>query len=183
MERKDGGQPNLNFQARELAGWATPSAIPYGEDLEKELSRRKALKEKWGNGNGAGMTLGVQAQMAGWPTCSSRDWKDTPGMATTGVNPDGSERTRLDQLPRVASLAGWPTPHTPRLHDSDMSSSQYIDKTLGLRQNSFGVGTERTAGFRLNPLFSLWLMGFPPIGWACCGVRAMLSASKRGKRS
>jgi len=31
-------------------------------------------------------------------------------MATVATNPDGSERTRLDQLPRVANLAGWPTP-------------------------------------------------------------------------
>ena len=46
----------------------------------------------------------------GWPTPASRDWKDTPGMATTATNPDGSARTRLDQLPRVANLAGWPTP-------------------------------------------------------------------------
>jgi hypothetical protein len=64
----------------------------------------------------------------GWPTTSARDWKDTPGMSETGTNPDGSERTRLDQLPRVAALttrkqsggraemengegcrAGWPT--------------------------------------------------------------------------
>lgn len=30
-------------------------------------------------------------------------------MATTGINPDGSERSRLDQLPRQAALAGWPT--------------------------------------------------------------------------
>lgn len=30
-------------------------------------------------------------------------------MATTGINPDGSERSRLDQLPRVAYLASWPT--------------------------------------------------------------------------
>jgi hypothetical protein len=96
LGRTESGGGDLQAAAH-LAGWATPSAIPYGEDLEKELSRRKALKEKWGNGNGAGMTLGAQAQMAGWPTASSRDWKDTPGMATTGVNPDGSERTRLDQ--------------------------------------------------------------------------------------
>jgi hypothetical protein len=46
----------------------------------------------------------------GWPTCSARDWKDTPGMSATGINPDGTERTRLDQLPRVAALAGWATP-------------------------------------------------------------------------
>ena len=31
-------------------------------------------------------------------------------MAETGTNPDGSERMRLDQLPRQANLAGWPTP-------------------------------------------------------------------------
>jgi hypothetical protein len=44
---------------------------------------------------------------AGWPTASSRDWKDTPGMATEGTNPDGSKRTRMDQLPRVAQLGFW----------------------------------------------------------------------------
>lgn len=49
-------------------------------------------------------------QLTGWPTASSRDWKDTPGMSETGTNPDGSERKRLDQLPRVAALAGWITP-------------------------------------------------------------------------
>jgi hypothetical protein len=32
-------------------------------------------------------------------------------MSKTGTNPDGSERTRLDQLPRVAQLAAWPTPN------------------------------------------------------------------------
>jgi hypothetical protein len=33
-------------------------------------------------------------------------------MATTANNPDGSERTRLDMLPRVAQLVAWPTPNT-----------------------------------------------------------------------
>ena len=42
----------------------------------------------------------------GWVTPSARDWKDTPGMATERL--DG--RSRLDQLPRQATLAGWPTP-------------------------------------------------------------------------
>ncbi len=42
-------------------------------------------------------------------TPSARDWKDSTGMATTATNPDGSERSRLDQLPRQAALAGWPT--------------------------------------------------------------------------
>ena len=59
----------------------------------------------------------------GWPTCSSRDWKDTPGMAQTGVNPDGSTRSRLDQLPRVAAIAGWPTPQVAQ-HGSGESPEQ-----------------------------------------------------------
>ncbi len=42
----------------------------------------------------------------GWPTPLARDWKDSPGMVTE--RPDG--RSRLDQLPRVANIAGWPTP-------------------------------------------------------------------------
>ena len=51
-------------------------------------------------------TSGSGSGLSGWTTASARDWKDTPGMATT--RPDG--RTRLDQLPRQAAMAGWPTP-------------------------------------------------------------------------
>jgi hypothetical protein len=40
----------------------------------------------------------------GWVTPAARDWKDTPGMV---AQRDG--RDRLDQLPRQAYLAGWPT--------------------------------------------------------------------------
>jgi len=61
----------------------------------------------------------------GWPTASSRDWKDTAGMATTGTNPDGSERTRLDQLPRVAQLSGWTTPQA-----HDMSGRSETQKQI-----------------------------------------------------
>ena len=33
-----------------------------------------------------------------WPTPCARDWKDTPGMSLTGINPDGSIRDRTAQL-------------------------------------------------------------------------------------
>lgn len=52
------------------------------------------------------------ALVSPWVTPAARDWKDTAGMATSSTNPDGSERTRLDQLPRQAALAGWPTTTT-----------------------------------------------------------------------
>lgn len=45
-----------------------------------------------------------------WATASARDWKDTPGMAKTGVNPDGSERKREDQLAQQVYSSLLPTP-------------------------------------------------------------------------
>lgn len=40
----------------------------------------------------------------GWVTPTTRDWKDTPGMVAQRAGQD-----RVDQLPRQAYLAGWPT--------------------------------------------------------------------------
>jgi hypothetical protein len=44
---------------------------------------------------------------SGWTTASARDWKDTAGMECEAVNPDGTERRRIDQLPRQAAQCGW----------------------------------------------------------------------------
>lgn len=57
-------------------------------------------------------------------TPSRRDFKDTMGMSTTGVNPDGSERSRLDQLPRQAMLAGWPAPDATNVADGTPFDTQ-----------------------------------------------------------
>lgn len=57
----------------------------------------------------------------GWPTAAARDWKDTPGMSVVGVNPDGSTRVRLDQLPRVAATVGWASPVVNDAKGSDYS--------------------------------------------------------------
>lgn len=59
---------------------------------------RASVRRTSGKGSGS--------LQSGWVTPTVRDWKDSPGMAT--VRPDG--RSRLDQLPRQAAMAGWPTP-------------------------------------------------------------------------
>ena len=70
---------------------------------------------------------------SGWPTCSARDWKDSEGMATEGVNPDGSTRKRLDMLPRVAQLACWPTPTCPVVTDGhEAGNNRFVTKTCDL---------------------------------------------------
>lgn len=148
------------------SGWPTPDAqaMNCGCDPEKHLARLERLKAKHNNGNGAGLTLGAAASLAGWPTpqasdhvegartapdsnqsClgrtlhgwaspSSRDHKDSPNMATTGTNPDGTERSRLDQLPRQA-------------HGATTNSS------------TAGTGSRGV----LAPEFPRWLMGYPAI--------------------
>jgi len=63
------------------------------------------------------------------------------------------ERNRMDQLPRQVS---------------------------GLIPASSTAGTESTGAYRLNPSFSLWLMGYP-IAWARCAARVTLS-SRRSRR-
>ncbi len=101
-------KPSLAASARptsdpEIIGWRTPtlgspnSLRGTGQDPEKRAA------------GGHSINLQDEVTLSAWPTASARDWKDTAGMATTGTNPDGSERSRLDQLPRVAFLAGWPT--------------------------------------------------------------------------
>jgi len=77
-------------------GWPTPitndstgSGYCYGKKGEKILK------------------LPGSAALTGWTTTTTRDHKDTPGM--TAQRADG--RSRNDQLPRQAYLAGWPTPN------------------------------------------------------------------------
>ena len=110
-------------------------------------------------------------------------------MATAGVNPDGSERKRLDQLPRVAQLtAGWATP-AARDFKSEQATEEYTQKreehprgkalshqatwTSGQTPTGTTAKTGKTAAFRLNPAFSLWLMGYP-LSWALVGMKTLL---------
>ena len=84
-------------------GWPTPRTqdSKHGECTEYELNRDKGKD-----------LLHVRVERESkedqkmWPTASARDWKDSPGMSKTGVNPDGSTRTREDQLARAVYALG-----------------------------------------------------------------------------
>jgi len=92
--------------------WPTPTASDSeGGPRQQDGKRGRALKDlpnaPWmtplvqdsrhsgtnPSKNGARMLLANQVH---WPTPTSRDWKDTPGMAT-----QAGSRSRLDQLPRA----------------------------------------------------------------------------------
>ena len=227
------GGPNSNRENRNAGG----ADLEEVANLAGHPSPRSEDSEQTGAHRGNPDTLNSCSKLSGHPTCSARDWKDTPGMATTGTNPDGSHRNRLDMLPRVAALAGHATPSsegsageisedlervgskfrnrkTGRILQTNLATDTLMlcghatpmvttnsgignperacdgkrrleDQCLGATTASTDTSTAKTAGFRLNPGFSLWLMiGIPGIvdAWASCGVRAMQSC-RRSRRS
>lgn len=132
--------PALRASARRTSdsdstGWRTPQAqVGSGGGQAK-----RAMGE-----TRHGSNLNDFAMLAGWVTPSTRDWKDTPGMAT--VRSDGS--SRLDQLPRQAALAG-----PARL---TATGELLTGSTAGME-----------SGGQLNPAHSRWLMGLP-VSWDEC---------------
>ena len=106
---------------------------------------------------GAADTLHSQANLATVASPSARDWKDSPGMSAIGVDPDGSIRSRLDQLPRQAQLA-----------DSGATATGGTAKTKSIGQ--------------LNPDYSRWLQGLP-IEFSSCADTAMQSFRKSRRNS
>ncbi len=170
-----------------LAGWRTPTSGDSNRGVEHNPKLRNP---KAGTGS-----LNNEASLAGWPTASSRDWKDTPGMASTGINPDGTTRKREDQLPRVAAMAlwGWTTPqahdvrargknqkakHGTKHGCADLNSD--AEKAIGTDTTSSPSATERSGV--LNPDHSRWLLGFPS-AWNSCGVTAIAFVRKQPRNS
>jgi hypothetical protein len=86
----------------ELTGWPTLAAQEAGGTPEQFLARKMKAKSK-GSELGISLTsLSLMSQMAGWPTTTTRDWKD-------GGNPDVNVPLNA-LLGRVVWLAGWPSP-------------------------------------------------------------------------
>jgi hypothetical protein len=109
---ESGHQINLQDVAK-LASWPTPRAYIHSEDVSVpgltslDVVARGLYPEKARYWPG-------QSLESPWVTPSARDWKDSPGMATTGINPDGTERSRIDMLPRqAAQTSGNPVNGSP----------------------------------------------------------------------
>ena len=174
---------------QEPAALATPNA------MDSTRATPETDADKLARGANPGQSLLDQATLAGWPTASSRDWKDTPGMATTGINPDGSERSRTDMLPRVAAqVSGWATPAAQdqkwRATPNSNKLRRTKNKQLGLEAQAVeNIGTDTNSSTSptvakgaLNPALSRWLQGYP-VAWCQAAIRAWRTLKRRPKRA
>ena len=175
------------------AGWPTPQERDY------KGAPGKGSQERGGHQS----SLPATVKTAGWPTPqtfdASNDGKpralrykgNAPSEAGNTRNPDTPGSYRGD-LKDYAALAEWATPYTYRVHESNKTTGVWYPATMNqaditiqmLGRNTAGsnVGTGASGGYRLNPHFSLWLMGFPT-SWGYCGEQVTLSSPRLQRSS
>jgi hypothetical protein len=132
-----GGRTGFHFtlqSATNLCSVASPTA----RDYRSESATDEYNEARWNHKRGKALSAQVT-------------------LSETGVDPDGSIRSRLDQLPRQAQLA-----------DSGATATG-------------GTPATKSTG-QLNPEYSRWLMGLP-IEFSVCADTAMQSFRKLRRSS
>ena len=117
-----------------------------------------------------------------WPTPAARDYKGANSIPNTIKKMENGERAHMGQLANFAPvMVPWPTPSTqdnPQVRgEGAAANAPSRGTTLGGAARLLNAEMETHGKPRLNPRFSLWLMGFP-IEWAYCGEQVTQSCRK-----
>jgi hypothetical protein len=169
-----------------FGGWATPAAQEPGGTPEQHLARKRSqVMNGVKMGCDAVTALSLQVQAVGWPTPNTPNGgRSLPRNATASGQIPGGPKRQAD-LQHVAKMAGWQTPKLPSggscKRNTPGGGMRKLEDQAELLTGKIPLGTnaktENQDAYRLNPRFSLWLMGYPE-EWASCGERAMQSSRK-----
>lgn len=149
--------------------WDMESGVPI-------CALRASVRRTYGSGCG------------GWATPTVHDEKnDRMGMEAK-QRWDKKKTTGSDLAIQTAvNLADWPTPDTAKGGKTSRSGKRKNELLIGgivrgMIPMDTHAKTEKPAECRLNPRFSLWLMGYPD-AWASCGEQAMQLCRRSPKSS
>lgn len=169
----------LRTSGKDSSGWPTTSA----SDGNGGRTPKDLLKKIRPSGAKVSQTLNASALLAHWPTPRGPHGSGPSDGTTRGITPEGA-----------ALLASWITPRAtdgsnggPNQAGGALSAQaswaipeDAVSQILGRTQALSSVPMEKRG--QLNPLFSLWLMGYP-IEWGYCGVLVTLSSRKSRRKS
>ena len=199
---KENGAQTCLADAAHLCHWSTPTvqdsannAGPSQFDRNTHPLNVQATLAAWptaraNDGTGPQECIGRTGgpslkQVAGWATPRPSDDNQTR-RTDASMEREMARPNRGASLAIDAYVAGWATPRAEDAESAGMRHSRGVADTLsaqaGQDASRSNAATARPAGFRLNPRFSLWLMGYPA-EWASCGERAMQSCQKSRRRS
>ena len=119
-------------------------------------------------------SLSRTAQLSGWPTTTTMGHIERTELRPSRVATNRTGGYIAEVLAGMPT-AGWLTPSANEdaagtLAGNMQQMLSHQAQLVGLDSESYVAGTERPDGSRLNPLFSLWLQGYPPAEWASCAV-------------
>ncbi len=136
-----------------LAGWPTPNVPSGGQTFVEGYMTATGRDLRTGEKRSVHLQEAVQMLLSGWASPAARDYRG-PNAKPYAERGGG---TKGEQLPNQVAHFG-PTP--------DSSTAE----------------TGRPAGYRLNPAFSLWLMGYRA-AWLWCAPASKPNPRTRRKKT
>ena len=172
----------------QTAGWQSPKASDSkspGKSRDVHL-KHQAETAGWGTpteqNSKQGEFLPDGAQTAGWQTPDAYN-DPKSGGSKPGQDSYGKSHKQL-HLHHQAETAGYPTARCQNTRETKPRQDEdgnWTDRG-NLEETTEVFRLPNMAGWKLNPAFSGWLMGYPK-AWMEAGLRAMQNCSRSRKAS